>query len=134
MARLELRLKEADDALATLDELVSAPPRSLAERDGAILRFIYTFEAVWKAAALLLHSAEAVEVGSPMACIRACGRLGWLAEAEAEIALQMALDRNLAVHMYKSQIAEEVFGRLPAYVAVLKAWLQALRRQHAAPA
>jgi hypothetical protein len=40
MARLATRLAEAEAALATLDEAVGKTPRSLAERDGAILRLI----------------------------------------------------------------------------------------------
>ena len=47
MAGLERRLAEA--ALLTLDEVVAHADRSPIERDGAILRLIYTFEAAWKA-------------------------------------------------------------------------------------
>jgi len=46
MARLETRLAEAEAALTTLDEAIGTEPRSLMERDSAILRLIYTFEAV----------------------------------------------------------------------------------------
>ncbi len=45
MAGLETRLAEAEAALATLDEAVGREPRSLMERDSAILRLIYTFAA-----------------------------------------------------------------------------------------
>ena len=38
------RLAEAEQALSTLTELL--PARSVVERDAAILRFAYTFEAV----------------------------------------------------------------------------------------
>ena len=40
MAGLETRLAEAEAALATLDEAVGREPRSLMERDSAILRLI----------------------------------------------------------------------------------------------
>jgi hypothetical protein len=48
MARLTELLSEAAAALASLDELASRDTLSLAERDGAILRLVYTFEAIWK--------------------------------------------------------------------------------------
>src|SRR6266446_3374091 len=47
VAGLDMRLAEAEAALATLDEAVGKNVRSLLERDGAILRLVYTFEAVW---------------------------------------------------------------------------------------
>ena len=52
MARLEERLGEARAALATLGELAGRQGLSIAERDAAILRLVYTFGAIWKAAAL----------------------------------------------------------------------------------
>jgi len=47
--RLTQRVATAREALSTLDELAHKPERSKVERDAAIQRFEYTFEAVWKA-------------------------------------------------------------------------------------
>jgi hypothetical protein len=65
VVRLATRLAEAEAALATLDEAVGKEPRSLMERDSAILRMIYTFEAMWKACQQLLAEREDTEVASP---------------------------------------------------------------------
>jgi hypothetical protein len=46
VAGVELRLSEALAALATLNEAVRDASSSVMARDGAILRLIYTFEAV----------------------------------------------------------------------------------------
>jgi len=48
-----------------MDEAVGKEPRSLMERDSAILRMIYTFEAMWKACQQLLAEREDTEVASP---------------------------------------------------------------------
>ena len=69
-----MRLAEAEAALTTLDEAVARQPRSLMERDSAILRLIYTFEAVWKACQQLLTEREGIEVASPNTTIRAARR------------------------------------------------------------
>jgi len=127
MAGLERRLAEATEALATLDEAAPTAARSLIERDGAILRLIYTFEAVWKACQQLLAEREAVEVASPNATIRAARRLGWLSDEDAQAAIRVGRDRNLAVHMYRGQIGEEIEARLTAHAALLRRWLAALR-------
>jgi hypothetical protein len=128
---LARRLQEADAALATLDEAISRSTRSLLERDGAILRLTYTFEAVWKACQQLLAEREDIEVASPITTIRAARRLGWLSDEDADAAMKIGRDRNLAVHMYRGQIGTEIEERLSSHAAVLRCWLDALREQAA---
>jgi hypothetical protein len=129
VAGLARRLAEAEAALATLDEVVAKAPGSLIERDGAILRLIYTFEAAWKACQEALDEREDIEVASPNTAIRAARRLGWLSDEDAEAAMRIGRDRNLAVHMYRGQIGAEIESRLGSHAAVLRRWLGALRRR-----
>jgi uncharacterized protein YutE (UPF0331/DUF86 family) len=133
VAGLERRLAEAAAALAILEEVVDATDRSLVERDGAILRLIYTFEAMWKACQQLLAEREGIEVASPNGAIRAARRLGWLSDEDAQMAIQVGRDRNLAVHMYRGEIGAEIARRLAAHAAVLRRWLAALEARAAAP-
>ena len=58
MERLDRRLAEAAAALATLDELAGKSERTLVERDSAVLRLIYSYEAVWKACQKVLAAME----------------------------------------------------------------------------
>jgi uncharacterized protein YutE (UPF0331/DUF86 family) len=133
MAGLERRLAEAAAALATtLDEVVDQIERSLVERDAAILRLIYTFEAVWKVCQQLLAEHEGVEVASPNATIRAAQRLGWLSDEDAQAAISVGRDRNLAVHMYRGRIGTEIAQRLGAHADLLCRWLAALQDRAAA--
>ena len=78
MERLGRRLAEAAAALATLEELVGKSERSLVERDSAVLRLIYSYEAVWKATQKALAALENVSAASPNAAIRAARALGRL--------------------------------------------------------
>ncbi len=128
MARVARRLAEAEAAFATFSEAVAKTPSSLVERDSAILRLIYTFEAVWKASQKLLAEREAIDVAAPNSTIRAARRLGWLSDAEAEGAMIIARDRNLSVHMYRGDIGAQIDRRLPAHAGVLRAWLETLRQ------
>ena len=104
MAGLAQTLAEAEAALATLVEIVDQAERSLVERDGASLRLIYTFEAVWKATQALL--------------------------GEREIAV--GRDRNLGVHMYRGEIGTEIGAKLVAHAALLRRWLAALQQASSA--
>ena len=128
MAGLERRLAEAEAALATLDEVVDKADRSLIERDGAILRLIYTFEAVWKACQQLLAEHENIEVASPNATIRVPRRLGWLSDEDAAAAIQVGRDRNLAIHMYRGEIGAEIGQHLAAHAGLLRRWLAATQQ------
>jgi uncharacterized protein YutE (UPF0331/DUF86 family) len=128
MARLTERLAEARAALATLGELVDKPGRSAVERDAAIMRFAYTFEAVWKAAQRYLIDREGLDAGSPKQCVRACRRVGLLTDDHAQAALRMTDDRNLIVHLYRESIAADLDRRLHLHASILDAWLTAMDR------
>jgi nucleotidyltransferase substrate binding protein (TIGR01987 family) len=119
--------------VATLREIALRPSPSKVERDAAIHRFEYSFEATWKAAQRFLAVVEGVEAGSPKAAIRACRQAGLLAPADTERALVMADDRNLTAHTYNEALAEAIFARLAAHLATLEVWLKAMQDRAARP-
>jgi nucleotidyltransferase substrate binding protein (TIGR01987 family) len=130
--RLSERLSVADRALATLREILREPPTPV-HRDASIQRFEYTYEAVWKAAQLYLKMRENLELASPTAVGRACFQAGVLGEADARTALSMARDRNLTVHTYNEDLANQIYSRLPAYAALMERWLAAMSVAGAEP-
>jgi len=125
--RLRQRLSVADRAVATLRELALRPSPTKVERDAAIQRFEYSFEATWKAAQRFLSLVEGIEAGSPKSAIRACQQARILSVDDTERALVMADDRNLTAHTYNEGLAEAIFARLPVHLATLEVWLKALR-------
>ena len=127
MDRLRQRLSVASQATATLRELAVRTAPSKIERDAAIQRFEYSFEATWKSAQRFLAVVEGVEAGSPKSTIRACHGAGLLSAAQAEHALAMADDRNLTAYTYNEGLAEAIFKRLSGHLAVLEAWLTAMK-------
>ena len=132
MERLNRRLAEAAAALATLDELALKTDRTLVERDGAVLRLIYSYEAVWKACQKMLAAVENVSAASPNATIRAARALGWLSDDDAEAAIKLGEERNLAVQMYRDQVGQQIERHFAAHAALLRRWLEALQKRAAA--
>lgn len=129
---LNERLASARQALSRLHEKVGLAPPDMTDRDSAILRFIFSFETVWKsarAAMIDFHGPERLQSASPKAIIRESRVAGWLTENEAETALAMAADRNLAVHAYKEEIAETLYPRLAGYAALMDRWLAAIEAE-----
>ena len=126
MERLKLRLNLARQAVARFEEALQIPRPSKLERDGAIQRFEYTFEAAWKACQRYLNVVEGLECASPKTCLRQLRDVGLLNDKSATTALEMADDRNNTVHTYNEALAEKIFAHLPRYCALLKELLQSV--------
>jgi nucleotidyltransferase substrate binding protein (TIGR01987 family) len=103
------------------------------ERDAAIQRFEYTFEAVWRCGQRFLLVKEGLSIASPKACVRSCGQVGLLSEAQMEQALAMTDDRNLTVHTYNESLANAIYARLAGHVEILSSWLRAMRERVSGP-
>ena len=126
MERLEQRLDMARRALTTFHELSDLESPTTVERDAAIQRFEYTFEAMWKAAQRYLQVREGRAEGSPKGAIRGCREVGLLSNSDTTAALAMADDRNLTVHTYNEALASVLFARLGGHAALLDRWLAGL--------
>lgn len=126
MERLKERLATARTALTTLEEVLAVPSPTKVERDAAIHRFEYTFEACWKAAQRHLAVVEGLTVGSPKACVRASREVGLLSEEQVIVGLEMVDDRNLTVHTYNEAVAARLHGNLRRYADLMTHWLAAM--------
>jgi nucleotidyltransferase substrate binding protein (TIGR01987 family) len=129
LERLRQRLGLAGQALKSFEELASLDHPTPVERDAAIQRFEYTFEAIWKTCQRFLLVKEGLDTGSPKSCIRAAGQVGLLATEQTQDALEMADDRNLTAHTYNERLAQAIFGRLPRHAATLSSWLGAIQER-----
>ncbi len=128
MGRVLERIQVAEKALATLRELAFLQDPSPIERDAAIQRFEYTFEAFWKALQVYLREVEGLEGAGPKGVIRLAREAGLLGEEEARLALGMVDDRNLTVHTYNEALARVIFSRLPDYARLMEKILGRLQR------
>ena len=126
MERLRERINLAAKALATLEEVETIELPAGARRDVAIMRLVYTFEALWRALQRYLAVVEGVEAGTPKSCLRAARDAGLLSDEQTEAALVLVNDRNLTVHIYNEALAIEIFSRLPAHIALMRGLLDGL--------
>jgi nucleotidyltransferase substrate binding protein (TIGR01987 family) len=98
LKRAYSRLKEALERVQ--DEL---------DRDGAIQRFEFTVELLWKTLKKFL-AYEKVECRSPRDCIKKAFRHGFI--GDDEILIDMLEDRNRSSHIYDEKEAEKIFERI----------------------
>jgi len=129
MERLTQRLRLAEKALKTLEDVLKLKNVTDIHRDAAIQRFEYTFEAVWKASQSFLRENEGIEAGSPKATIRGLFQTGYFNESQAQLALHMADDRNLTSHTYNETLSDHIFKSLPEYASLMKSCLSSIGKQ-----
>ncbi|AWU93566.1 nucleotidyltransferase substrate binding protein [Azospirillum ramasamyi] len=129
MDKVDRKLDTARQALGRLQDVLNRPVDDVV-RDSAILRFTLATETVWKAARSVIADetgAERLTSASPKAMVRESQIAGFLTEEQAEAAMAMMNDRNLTVHTYDEEKANELFSRLPAHAALIEAWILAMR-------
>ena len=129
MERVKERVQVARRALSTLQELVNKSEISMVERDAAIQRFEYTFEAVWKTAQLYLAEVEGLTANSPKNVVRSSWQAGLFDETTAQLALRMCDARNMTIHTYNEKIAMAIYHQIEAYVGVFETWLSAMEKK-----
>jgi nucleotidyltransferase substrate binding protein (TIGR01987 family) len=95
-------------ALDTLAEILAAE-FSHAVRDAAIKRFEYNYELAWRTLRRFAQF-EGETCDSPRQAFKTAFRLGWIPGEKPW--LEMMNDRNLTVHTYHADLAQEVYERL----------------------
>ena len=81
-------------------------------RDGAIQRFEYTFELCWKTMKRILRF-KGSSVNHPRDVFREAAGERLISKVESWFDYLEA--RNRATHIYKKQVADEVFSQLPKF-------------------
>ncbi len=128
MERLRQRIETAKQALKTLKELLDVKNPTIVERDAAIQRFKYTFEAVWKSGKAFLREVEGLEIGSPKGVIRGFLQVDLFTEDQTALALSMVDDRNLTSHAYSEGLAEQIYDQLGNYAELMARWLSTMEK------
>ena len=122
MDPVKRKIDNAEQALKRFQDILTLPPNDVV-RDSAILRFTLSVETAWKAARAVIMQLEGPErltLASPKPIVRESRIAGLLTEAQAEAALDMMNDRNLTVHTYEEEKANELFSRLPGHAALIE--------------
>jgi nucleotidyltransferase substrate binding protein (TIGR01987 family) len=128
MERLTLKLRDAGNALETLEAILKEP-YTVIVRDAAIQRFEYTFEAVWKCIKEYLKVKEGVVCNSPKSCFRELLSLGILSDDETVNSLEMTDRRNDTAHTYKEEVAQAIFDSIQQYYQLMSDILQKAQKK-----
>ena len=134
MDRLRKQIEDFRKALNRFEEAVLLANECRGDklypflRDSAIQRFEFTFEIFWKLVKTAMRELEGVKCNSPKSCMRELFRNGYISEDKLHELLKMVDDRNLTVHTYHEEVAEELFGRLRSYAHIMSSVKETLTR------
>lgn len=87
----------------------------MAYRDSVIKRFEIAYDLTWKFLKFYFEYHLALTVNSPKGTFHVCLQQGLTTEEETRIFLNMIDDRNLTVHTYDEDLAEQVSMRIALY-------------------
>ncbi|MFH1644774.1 MAG: nucleotidyltransferase substrate binding protein [bacterium] len=95
------------------------------ERDGAIQRFEYTYELIWKNLKKIL-SFKGIIANSPRDVFREAAKQDLI--DDPEIWFEFIKKRNLTVHTYNQDDAEEIFESLPRFKEELSKVIEKIKK------
>jgi nucleotidyltransferase substrate binding protein (TIGR01987 family) len=123
MNRTDAILRDLQNVVSKLDEALAAP-KSDFSRDSAILRFELAFEVSWKAAQKFALE-EGLEASSPRQAFERAFQLGWI--SDEVLWKEILVQRNLAVHIYREPLAENLYKQLENFLGGFKELLKNLK-------
>ena len=113
---MEEIFKAFEKSFGRLEEVLKLEKNAI-NRDAAIQRFEFTVELAWKSMQKFLRSKEIV-CRSPKDCLEEAFKFGLI--SDNELWLEMFKDRNLTVHTYNEETADQIYNRLPGYVGLFR--------------
>lgn len=108
MKRLDQISKDYQSALEQLTEAIEKAVSDL-EIDGAIQRFEFTFELMWKYLKVYFSN-QGLQCNTPRQCLKQAYAIKMV--DDEKVLLRMLEDRNKSVHIYSKQVSRDIFGRI----------------------
>ena len=84
-------------------------------RDSLIKRFEFSIDTLWKYLKAYLKEEKGIEQKSPKDVFKECLRQNLISKEETVQALNMIDSRNATSHMYKEELAEQIFHDIPEF-------------------
>jgi len=109
-------LEDLKKAITRLEEVLEQPKTAI-NRDSAIKRFELCFDLTWKTLKEFAKK-QGLECYSPRSCFETGFQLKLINEPEPW--LDMLADRNLTVHLYNENQADQVYDKLEKHKNAIK--------------
>jgi nucleotidyltransferase substrate binding protein (TIGR01987 family) len=116
---LEYALSNFRDAL-TLEPVLF--PALVADniKSGQIQKFEFTIELLWKTVQAFLFEIDGIDVITPKSVAKEFVEAGYCNYEVYELLIRAINDRNQLSHIYRQEMAESIWQRLPEYVCLVE--------------
>jgi len=111
-------------AQTTFDMAVNKAKTKL-EQDGAIQRFEYTYELLWKTLKKIL-AFKGININNPRDVFRESAKEKFI--EDPKFWFEVIKKRNLTTHIYNEKFAEEIFEFLPKFQVELSKVINIIKR------
>lgn len=123
MNKLETQIDQLSKIIGRLREVLEQDKNEYM-RDSAIKRFELSFDLTWKSIKVFLEDKRGVICKSPKGCFREAYKQG-LVDYD-EFWLKMTDMRNATTHIYREEIADDIYENLPKILKYFEKLLEKL--------
>lgn len=119
--KLTHKLKNLDDALSNLSDALTLDLTSFQDlvvdniKSGQIQKFEFTIELLWKTVQEFLFEVDGVDAVTPKSVAKEFVEAGYCDYSAYELFIQAINDRNQLCHIYRQEMADSIWNRLPEY-------------------
>lgn len=116
------KLSDLEAALSNFRDALTLQPSLFSElvadniKSGQIQKFDFTVELLWKTVQVFLYEVDGVDAVTPKSVAKEFVEAGYCDYEEYELFIRSINDRNQLSHIYRQEMAESIWQRLPEYV------------------
>lgn len=121
--QLETDFAKLGRAIGRLMDVASWPETHDGRVEASIQCLEFVVELYWKLLKHMLHF-KGVIAATPRDVFKEAFAAGWI--DDEDIWVRMLKDRNLSSHTYNEDLAQEILGRIPRYLPVMRQNYEAL--------
>lgn len=127
------KLNDLEAALSNFRDALSLEPSLFPElvadniKSGQIQKFEFTVELLWKTVQVFLYEVDGVDVITPKSVAKEFAEAGYCDYAVYELFIRAINDRNQLSHIYRQEMAESIWQRLPEYVTLVEQIVSAMK-------
>lgn len=120
------KLNDLEAALANFRDALTLEPTSFPElvadniKSGQIQKFEFTIELLWKTVQVFLFEIDGIDVITPKSVAKEFVEAGYCDYEAYELFIRAINDRNHLSHIYRQEMAESIWQRLPEYVGLVE--------------
>lgn len=123
--KLTRKISDLEAALSNFRDALTLEPSLFPElvadniKSGQIQKFEFTVELLWKTVQVFLFEVDGIDVVTPKSVAKEFVEAGYCDYENYELFIRAINDRNQLSHIYRQEMAESIWQRLPEYVGMV---------------